>query len=290
MLARGPARACCRHLAGATFSQLSTMVAASEPQQQLQQEDKKLYSVEEAMDYFLHQRKIKHKNAYYFVEVNLNLLPKGRDDRLQGCFELPHGTGRKMKVLALTSHKFLADLALFEKGAKYAGTIDVEEMKLNLWSNDDKRIVKNVKPSLLGQRVVATDEYEDICSEGKFAQLLYRYQKMAPSWDTRTIVEEKDFLEAVEKHASGEICAFRMSKFGGVSSPVGKVGAHDSKQVSQNIDAVLKHLVSMRPEDFETQKYAYVLGVKFGVMQVSKVSLDLMTLNESAHIAYLCDV
>jgi ribosomal protein L1 len=191
---------------------------------------------------------------------------------LRGVFELPHGSGKKAIVAALTTNETLAVSAL-QAGAKYAGDIG---------DSIGRRVIE---PPMF-KRVVVTTEMEDACcKKGNPLSGLLKKHKMIPCEQDRTIVEPDEFVEVVKKHVNGTYVKFSTSSCGNIAVTVGKVDIHTSKQLAENLDSILRHLYAVQPKDFGTgprgkRKYdgKYVIDVHLNVVGAGSYPLDLVEL------------
>lgn len=230
---------------------------------------KQKYTIEQAVE-LINQRKYT-PNCSYEVNINLNIEPLGnKTHKLRGVFDMPHPSGgRKTDILALTTNTDLAISAL-QRGAKYAGDLG-------------DSVTHGVIHLEQFQRVIATNEMRTVAclKHSKLARKLKR-NKMQPCVEDKTLVNECDFLESIEKYANNKYAKFVATEKGLIITTLGKVETHSAQQVAENLDYVLKHLYSLQPEDFGQTKYSkkknlgkYVIGIHLTVSQVGSLPLNL---------------
>lgn len=172
------------------------------------------------------------------IAVNLNADPKYADQQVRGMTELPHGTGKSLRV------------AVFARGpkaeeAKKAGADQVGAEDLMESMNAGK---------LDFDRVIATPDLMPLV--GRLGKVLGPKGLMPnPKLGTVTM----DVKKAVESAKAGSI-EFRVEKAGIVQAGVGKA-SFSEKQLAENIAAFIQALNKAKPS-----------GVKGTYMKKASVS------------------
>jgi len=169
------------------------------------------------------------------VALNLGVDPKHADQIVRGVVSLPHGTGKKVKVLVLAKED-KAKLAL-EAGADYAGLeVYVQKIK-DGWTDIDVVIAT---PDLMGE-------------VGKLAKILGP-RKLMPNPKSGTVT--MDVEKAVKEVKAGKI-EFRTDKKGIIHVGVGKA-SFSPEQLEENIKVFMKRIMALKPS---TAKGVYLRRV-----------------------------
>jgi len=158
------------------------------------------------------------------VAVRLGIDPKQTAQAVRGAFSLPHGTGKKLKVIAFCEGDDAA-------AAKEAGAIDAdgEELAKKVeggWFDFDVAIAH---PSMM--RFV-----------GKLGRVLGPQGKM-PSPKSGTVTG--DVGTAVRECGAGKI-EFRNDAGAIIHAPVGR-RSFSKEQLQENIHAFIEHVKGLRP-------------------------------------------
>ena len=154
----------------------------------------------------------------------LGIDPKQSDQLIRGSLSLPHGIGKKKKVIAFCPEEEVE--AAIAAGAIEAGCEELVKKVSDGWMDFDVAIAA---PRVMGQ-------------VGKLGRVLGPQGKM-PSPKNGTITA--DVAKAVAEFAAGKI-EFRNDAGGNVHVVVGRQGFED-KMLIENIDAFLNHIKKVRP-------------------------------------------
>ena len=209
---------------------------------------KKEYSIDEAI------KLLKEKSSVKFTEsldcaVKLGVDPRHADQMIRGTVSLPHGTGKKVRVLVVTKSD-KADIAL-SAGADYAGFEEYLEKIKGGWAEIDV--------------IIATP---DAMSElGKLGRILGP-KGLMPNPKSGTVTQ--DVEKAVKEVKAGKI-EFRVDKTGIVHTSIGKL-SFDEKQLSENAQAFIQMIVKMRPSSAKGQyiRSLYLSSTMGPGLQISK--------------------
>ena len=189
------------------------------------------YKLDEAIDALKGNSKVK------FVEsldcaIKLGVDPKHADQMVRGTVSLPHGTGKKVKVLVIAKDA-MAKEAL-DAGADHAGFEEYLEKIKGGWADVDV--------------IIATP---DSMSElGKLGRILGP-KGLMPNPKSGTVT--KDVVKAVNEVKAGKI-EFRVDKTGIVHSSLGKLNFETDKLV-ENANAFINTIIKLKPA---TAKGQYV--------------------------------
>lgn len=181
------------------------------------------YKLDEAIDTLKGNSKVK------FVEsldcaIKLGVDPKHADQMVRGTVSLPHGTGKKVKVLVIAKDPLTQEA--LDAGADYAGFEEYLEKIKGGWADVDV--------------IIATP---DSMSElGKLGRILGP-KGLMPNPKSGTVT--KDVAKAVNEVKAGKI-EFRVDKTGIVHSSLGKLNFETDKLV-ENANAFINTIIKLKP-------------------------------------------
>jgi large subunit ribosomal protein L1 len=164
--------------------------------------------------------------------VNLGIDPKQSDQLVRGAISLPHGIGKKKRVIAFCPDDEAEEAK--KAGAIEAGGDELVKKVSDGWLDFDVAIAS---PKVMGK-------------VGKLGRVLGPQGKM-PSPKNGTVT--KDVVSAVGEFVAGKV-EFRNDSGGNVHVVVGKQSFETSKLVD-NIDAFMDHIKRVRPT---STKGAYI--------------------------------
>lgn len=184
----------------------------------------KEYTLEEAV------KSLKETSSVKFDEsvdcaIRLGVDPKHADQMVRGTVSLPHGTGKKVKVLVITKVSGKAEEAL-AAGADYAGFEEYLEKIKEGWTDIDVIVAS---PESMGEL-------------GKLGRVLGP-RGLMPNPKTGTVTP--DVAKAVKEVKAGKI-DFRVDKTGIVHASLGKL-SFDENQIVDNVNEFLKTIMKLRP-------------------------------------------
>jgi len=182
------------------------------------------------------------------VAMRLGVDPRHAEQQVRGTVVLPHGTGKKVRVLVLT--KGDKEREAKEAGADYAGS-DEWIKKLNEgWLDVDSIIAT---PDMMGE-------------VGKLGRVLGP-RGLMPNPRSGTVT--MDVAKAVREVKSGKI-EYRVDKAGNLHAPVGKA-SFGKDQLVQNVEAFLREVMRQKPA---TAKGQYLRSVTLSSTMGPPVRLD----------------
>lgn len=172
--------------------------------------------------------KLKNGKAAKFDEtvdiaVRLGVDPRHADQIVRGTVVLPHGTGKKVRVLVITQGEKVKEAE--QAGADYVGTEYVAKIKEG-WLDVDAIVAT---PDVMGQL-------------GALGRILGP-RGLMPNPKAGTV--SMDVTKAVRDIKAGKI-EFRVDKTGNVHAPIGKV-SFSVDQLEQNYTAFMDTIVRQRP-------------------------------------------
>ena len=181
--------------------------------------------------------------------MQLGIDPKQADQLIRGAISLPHGTGKKRKVVAFCDD---ADAeAAIAAGAIEAGCDELVEKVQGGWLDFDVAIAS---PRVMGK-------------VGKLGRVLGPQGKM-PSPKNGTVTNE--VVKAVAEFAAGKV-EFRNDAGGNVHVIVGKQ-SFDTAKLEENADAFISHIQKIRPN---AAKGTYIKKVSLSATMSPGVQVGL---------------
>ena len=185
------------------------------------------------------------------VAMNLGVDPRHADQMVRGTVNLPHGTGKTVRVLVFAKGEQLLEAQ--EAGADFAG---------------GEELVEKVKGGWFGFDVVVAspDMMRDV---GKLGSLLGP-RKLMPSPKAGTVTS--DIVKTVKELKAGKI-EFRVEKNGIIHSAVGKV-SFSAEQLLENLQAVVEAVMRARPV---ASKGTYLKNLTISTTMGPGVKIDKST-------------
>ena len=184
---------------------------------------KKSYTIEDASAIIKDNSKSKFDESVELA-VRLGVDPRQANQMVRGVASLPHGTGKKLKVLALVSADKEAEAK--EAGADYVGLDEYIEKIKGGWTDIDVIVTM---PSIMGKI-------------GALGRVLGP-RGLMPNPKSGTVTLEVG--KAVSDVKKGKI-DFKVDKFGIIHASVGKV-SFDSQKISENTDELLQTIMKLKP-------------------------------------------
>jgi large subunit ribosomal protein L1 len=193
----------------------------------------KEYTLEDGVS-ILKQTSVAKFNETVEITIRLNVDPKKADQVVRGTVTLPHGTGKTVRVLAITKTK-VAEAN--EAGADFCGFEDVIEKIKGGWTDFDV--------------IVATPE--SMAEIGKLGKILGP-RGLMPNPKAGTVTP--NIGQAIKEVKAGKV-EFRVDKFGILHLGVGKMN-FASNQITDNLNEFFRMVMRLKPP---TAKGQYVKSV-----------------------------
>jgi large subunit ribosomal protein L1 len=188
-------------------------------------EKDKVYSPEEAIEIFKKMSSTKFDQTLEF-SCKLNVDPRQSDQMVRGSVILPHGTGKKVKVLVFCEPE--KEKEAKEAGADFVGGQElIDKISKENWLDFDYCIST---PSMM--RFVS-----------KIGKILGP-RGLMPSTKTGTVTE--NISAAVKEVKKGKV-NFRMDKFGCIHVGLGKI-SFSKEALLDNLKAFIEVLKSLKPQ------------------------------------------
>jgi len=211
------------------------------------------YSIREAVGKL---KKFKQPKFDQTVDLvfKLGVDPRHSDQAVRGTVMLPHGVGKKVRVLVFAKGEDVAKAK--EAGADFVGYDDLIEKVKGGWLEFDAA-------------VATPDSMRDI---GKLGRVLGP-RGLMPTPKSGTVT--KDVVSAVTELKAGKI-DFRVDKAANVHVPIGKVSFSEPKIVD-NAVAVYQAIMKAKPA---TAKGLYMKGCSLSATMSPGMKIDTSSFNE----------
>ncbi|MGL5189479.1 MAG: 50S ribosomal protein L1 [Cetobacterium sp.] len=218
-------------------------------------EQGRLYEVKEAIELV---RKTRTANFVETVEIALRLGvdPRHADQQVRGTVVLPNGTGKTVKILAITSGANV-EKAL-EAGADYAGAEEYIEKIQQGWFDFDI--------------VIATPDM--MPKLGRLGRILGT-KGLMPNPKSGTVTP--DIAMAVSEFKKGKL-AFRVDKLGSIHAPIGKADFSE-EALLENFTAFINEIVRLKPS---ASKGQYLRTVAVSLTMGPGVKMDPVLVAKNA--------
>lgn len=189
----------------------------------------KKYSVDEAIEKVKELASAKYDESLD-VSIQFNINPKKTDQQIRGISNLPHGTGKKKKILVLTKGE--KEQEAKKAGADYVGFEEYIEKIKKGWADVDI--------------IIATpDTMSDV---GKLGKILGP-KGLMPSPKVGTVTFEVGAqVEALKK---GKV-EFKTDKTGCLHISVGRV-SFETKKLRENLFTFFEDLLTAKPQSIKGQ-------------------------------------
>ena len=183
----------------------------------------KIYTPEEALDLVFETKSAKFLETVELA-VRLGVDPRHADQQVRGTVVLPHGTGKTVKILVITSGENIQKA--LDAGADFAG--------------DDEYITKIQGGWLDFDLVIATPDM--MPKLGKLGKTLGT-KGLMPNPKSGTVTTNVE--QTVNEFKKGKV-AFKVDKLGSIHLPIGKVN-FDKEAVIENFKVALDQIIKLKP-------------------------------------------
>jgi large subunit ribosomal protein L1 len=211
------------------------------------------YAIEEACE-LVKKTSYAKFDATVEVAFRLNLDPRKAEQNLRGAISLPNGTGKEVRVLAITKGENVK--VALAAGADYAGDTEYLEKIKEGWFEFDTIVAT---PDMMGEL-------------GKLGRILGP-KGLMPNPKTGTVTTNIE--QAVKEFKAGKV-EYRVDKVGNIQLPVGKTSFEASK-LAENVKAVYALLLRVKPQ---TIKGNYMLNVAVSATMGPGVKVDTASLEK----------
>lgn len=214
----------------------------------------KAYSLQEAVGLLKDMAYAKFDET---VELSLRtgLDPKKSDQNIRGTVLLPHGTGKKVRVLVFAKGEKEAEAK--EAGADFVGADDLIKKVSEGWVDFDVAIAT---PDIMSQ-------------VGRLGKIL-GVRGLMPNPKTGTVTF--DVAKAIRESKSGKI-EYRLDKQGNLHLPVGKK-SFPAEKLGENARQVIAEVMRARPA---SAKGSYIKSVTLSSTMSPGIRIALSELTAS---------
>lgn len=182
------------------------------------------------------------------ISVNLGVNPKYSEQMVRGTVILPHGTGKKIRVLVLTQGEKVKEAE--EANADYVGLEEYIKKIQDGWFEFDVLIV-------------SPDVMKFV---GKLGKILGP-RGLMPNPKSGTVTD--DIGNAVKDSKAGKI-SFRVDKYGIIHSAIGKA-SFDKEKLVDNVKTMVKTVMKLKPIGLKGQ---YIRKITLSSTQGPGIKID----------------
>jgi large subunit ribosomal protein L1 len=166
-------------------------------------------------------------NATVEAHLRTGLDPRKADQQLRSTVQLPHGTGREVRVLVFAEGEGLK--AAQDAGADFAGSDDlVQKIQGEGWFDFDVAVAT---PPLMSK-------------VGRLGKILGP-RGLMPSPKAGTVVPDTDIARVVKELKAGRL-EFRLDRTANIHLPIGKV-SFTAEQLLNNFAALMEAVQAAKP-------------------------------------------
>lgn len=158
------------------------------------------------------------------VAMNLGVDPRHADQNVRGAVVLPHGLGKKVRVLVFAKGEKIREAE--EAGADYVGGDDLAQKIQGGWLEFEAAIAT---PDMMGL-------------VGRLGRILAP-RGLMPNPKVGTVTQ--DLKNAVREAKAGRV-EFKVNKAGIIQAPVGKI-SFDAKKIEENAKTFVEAIVRAKP-------------------------------------------
>jgi large subunit ribosomal protein L1 len=207
----------------------------------------KRYDVEEAVK-ILKTFKVAKFDESVDVAIRLGVDPRQSDQMVRGVVKLPHGTGKKVRVLVFAKGE--KEQEAKDAGADFVGSEDLVEKIKGGWLDFD--------------RAIATPDM--MAKIGPIAKILGP-RGLMPNPKVGTVT--KDIGKAVVEQKAGAV-EFRVEKAGIIHAPIGRL-SFEADKLRENFMALLEQVVKQKPA---SAKGIYLLSISLSSTMSPGIKID----------------
>ncbi len=215
----------------------------------------KRYSLEEAIGLAKKTAKVKFDETVDLA-VNLGVDPKQADQMVRGTVVLPHGTGKKVRILVFAKGE--KEKEARDAGADHVGAEDLADKIQQGWTEFDT--------------VVATPDIMALV--GKLGKVLGP-RGLMPNPKTGTVTF--DVAKAIKDIRAGKV-EYRVDKAGIVHVSVGKASFEENKLL-ENAKSVLESILKAKPS---SSKGKYLKAAAMSTTMGPGIKMDTVDIEKLA--------
>ena len=183
------------------------------------------YSPEEAIE-LTKRTSFTNFDATVEAHLRLGVDPRKADQQVRSIALLPHGTGKKMRILVFAEGE--AEKIAQEAGADYAGSDDLIQQIQEGWLDFEVAIAI---PQVMGK-------------VGRLGKILGP-RGLMPNPKAGTLVPAEDLPRLIKEMRSGRV-EFRLDKTANLHVPIGKV-SFPKENLLDNLAALMEAVLKAKP-------------------------------------------
>ncbi len=187
------------------------------------------------------------------LHLRMGLDPRNAQQQVRGVALLPHGLGKKVRVLVFAQGE--AERVASGAGADYVGGDDLIKKIEDGWLDFDTAIAI---PEMMGK-------------VGKLGKILGR-KGLMPNPKSGTVAQMNDLPRVIEDARKGRV-EYKLDRTAIIHVPLGKVSFED-KMLLDNLTAVMEAVVKARPGGAKGQ---YIKSAYITTTMGPGIKLDLAT-------------
>ncbi len=218
----------------------------------------KLYPLDEAIELVLRARYANFDESVD-IAVRLGVDPRHADQMVRSSVMLPHGTGKKVRVLVFAKGE--KESEALKAGADYAGSDELIARIKDGWLEFDKTVAT---PDMMGE-------------VGKIGRILGP-RNLMPNAKLGTVTF--DIERVVGEIKKGKV-DFKVDKAGVVHAPMGKT-SFTPEQLAENIIAFIDRIIQLKPS---SSKGIYLKGVSLSSTMGPGIKVDPLQVRSLAKAA-----
>ncbi len=205
------------------------------------------YGLEEAIEHVLRAKYARFDESVD-IAVRLGVDPRHADQMVRSSVLLPHGTGKKVRVLVFAKGE--KETEALNAGADYAGSDELIAKIKDGWLEFDKTVAT---PDMMGE-------------VGKIGRILGP-RNLMPNAKLGTVTF--DLERVVGEIKKGKV-DFKVDKAGVVHAPMGKT-TFSAEQLAENILAFIDRIIQLKPS---SSKGIYLKGISISSTMGPGVKVD----------------
>lgn len=185
------------------------------------------------------------------LHLRMGLDPRHADQQVRGIALLPHGLGKKVRILVFAQGE--AVKIAEDAGADHVGSEDMAKKIEDGWLDFDVAIAT---PDMMGR-------------VGKLGKILGR-RGLMPNPKAGTVVQSGDLPRVIKDARKGRV-EFKMDRTGIIHLPLGKVSFEEEK-LAENLSTIMESIIKARPSGAKGQ---YIRSAYLTTTMGPGIKLDL---------------